>query len=92
MGRGQGSRGLSDCQGAFLNHLCISKSFANAQPQVSKLYLYLNEPSRSVAQLNRHVNRFRELSNIWGIGEETFEFWSWLSKQCAECTAICIVG
>lgn len=46
------------------------------------MYLYLNEPSRSISQLNRHVSRFRELSNTWGIGEQTFEFWSWLSKQC----------
>lgn len=46
------------------------------------MYLYLNDPSRSVAQLNRHVSHFRELSNTWGIGEQTFEFWSWLSKQC----------
>lgn len=46
------------------------------------MYLYLNEPSRALAQLNRHVFRFRELSNSWKIGEDTFEFWSWLSKQC----------
>lgn len=45
------------------------------------MYLYLNEPSRAVAQLNRHTVKFRELSNTWGIGEQTFEFWSWLSKQ-----------
>ncbi|BGP36865.1 hypothetical protein JCM10449v2_000767 [Rhodotorula kratochvilovae] len=49
--------------------------------KVSKMYLYLNEPSRALAQLNRHVSRFRELSNGWQIGEDTFEFWSWLSKQ-----------
>jgi hypothetical protein len=46
------------------------------------MYLYLNEPSRSVAQLNRHVSRFHELSDTWGLGEQTFEYWSWLSKQC----------
>ncbi|GAA5850035.1 hypothetical protein JCM8547_000988 [Rhodosporidiobolus lusitaniae] len=49
--------------------------------KISKLYLYLNEPSRALAQLNQHVSRFRELSSGWQIGEETFEFWSWLSKQ-----------
>ncbi|GAA5977298.1 hypothetical protein JCM11641_000058 [Rhodosporidiobolus odoratus] len=49
--------------------------------KVSKLYLYLNDPSRALARLNQHVYRFRELSNSWQIGEETFEFWSWLSKQ-----------
>ncbi|GAA5831856.1 hypothetical protein JCM11251_003912 [Rhodosporidiobolus azoricus] len=49
--------------------------------KISKLYLYLNEPSRALAQLNSHVFKFRELSVTWQIGEETFEFWSWLSKQ-----------
>ncbi|GAA6001644.1 hypothetical protein JCM10207_002245 [Rhodosporidiobolus poonsookiae] len=49
--------------------------------KISKLYLYLNEPSRALAQLNEHVFRFRELSATWQIGEDTFEFWSWLSKQ-----------
>ncbi|KAM0793128.1 hypothetical protein ACM66B_000606 [Microbotryomycetes sp. NB124-2] len=49
--------------------------------KVFKMYLYLNETARAVAQFNRHVARFRELSNSWGLGEQTFEFWSWLSKQ-----------
>ncbi|GAA5947145.1 hypothetical protein JCM3765_002176 [Sporobolomyces pararoseus] len=49
--------------------------------KVAKLYLYLNDPSHSLSQLNRHVFRFRQLSESWSIGEETFEFWSWLSKQ-----------
>lgn len=49
--------------------------------KVCKMYLYLNEPSRSVAQLSRHVARFHELSATWGLGEQTFEYWSWLSKQ-----------
>ena len=49
--------------------------------KVGKLYLYLNEPARALNQLNRHLSSFRELSNVWNIGEQTFEFWSWLSKQ-----------
>ncbi|GAA5993976.1 hypothetical protein JCM5350_003513 [Sporobolomyces pararoseus] len=49
--------------------------------KIAKLYLYLNDPSHSLSQLNRHVFRFRQLSESWSIGEETFEFWSWLSKQ-----------
>lgn len=28
-----------------------------------------------------HVRRFTELSRGWGIGEETFEFWSWVARQ-----------
>ncbi|GAA5922303.1 uncharacterized protein JCM15063_003254 [Sporobolomyces koalae] len=49
--------------------------------KIAKLYLYLNDPSRSLSQLNRHVFRFRQLSESWQISEQTFEFWSWLSKQ-----------
>ncbi|GAA6036838.1 hypothetical protein JCM8097_006306 [Rhodosporidiobolus ruineniae] len=61
--------------------------------KIGKLYLYLNEPSRALAQLNQHVYRFRELSTSWQIGVETFEFWSWLSKQYrlfADLTAIAL--
>jgi len=32
-------------------------------------------------QFQRHIRRFTELSTGWGIGDATFEFWSWLSKQ-----------
>ncbi|SCV68679.1 BQ2448_800 [Microbotryum intermedium] len=49
--------------------------------KVAKMHMYLNEPSLAVAQLNRHVTTFRDLSNTWGIGDKTFEFWSWQSKQ-----------
>ena len=28
-----------------------------------------------------HVKRFSDLSRGWGIGEETFEYWSWLARQ-----------
>lgn len=60
------------------------RSLMRPSSQICKMYLYLNEPARSVSQFNKHVARFRELSNTWGIGEQTFEFWSWLSKQCAQ--------
>ncbi|GAA5980354.1 hypothetical protein JCM10908_001625 [Rhodotorula pacifica] len=49
--------------------------------KISKYYFYLSEPARAVAQLNRHVARFHTLSTGWQIGQDTFEFWSWLSKQ-----------
>lgn len=44
--------------------------------QIIKLYLYRGEHSRAVAHFNAHLTRFAELSRIWGIGEETWEFWS----------------
>lgn len=28
-----------------------------------------------------HVKRFSDMSRGWGIGEETFEYWSWLARQ-----------
>ncbi|KAA1114414.1 hypothetical protein PGT21_007995 [Puccinia graminis f. sp. tritici] len=49
--------------------------------KISKLYLYSNEPTRAMYQFNKHINKFRELCNGWGIGDETYEFWAWLSKQ-----------
>ncbi|KAI8449280.1 Foie gras liver health family 1-domain-containing protein [Phakopsora pachyrhizi] len=49
--------------------------------KICKLFLYSNEHSRAVHQFNRHIRRFRDLCNGWGIGEETYELWSWLSKQ-----------
>ncbi|KAG9304758.1 hypothetical protein G9A89_003932 [Geosiphon pyriformis] len=49
--------------------------------KICKLNLYLDAPSAAMTQLNRHIVTFRKLSNIWGIGEETFEYWAWFSKQ-----------
>ncbi|KZV82442.1 hypothetical protein EXIGLDRAFT_843706 [Exidia glandulosa HHB12029] len=49
--------------------------------KICKLYLYHGEHARALAHVNRHVQRFAELSRAWGIGEETFEFWSWLARQ-----------
>ena len=28
------------------------------------------------------MRKFADFSRGWGIGEETFEFWSWLARQC----------
>jgi hypothetical protein len=45
------------------------------------LSLYIYNSSAALAQLNKHVSIFRNISNTWGIGEDTFEYWAWLSKQ-----------
>ena len=63
------------------NSLENTCSLEFADVQISKYYFYLSEPARAVAQLNRHVARFHTLSTGWQIGQDTFEFWSWLSKQ-----------
>ncbi|CAO1615908.1 unnamed protein product [Jaminaea pallidilutea] len=49
--------------------------------RLCRLWLYAGEARAAVAQLRRHLSRFAELSSGWGIGDATFEFWSWLSKQ-----------
>ncbi|EGG06574.1 uncharacterized protein MELLADRAFT_63177 [Melampsora larici-populina 98AG31] len=49
--------------------------------KICKFYFYSQETSRAMDQFSKHVNRFRDLCNGWGIGDETFEYWSWLSKQ-----------
>lgn len=28
------------------------------------------------------MRRFADFSRGWGIGEETFEYWSWMARQC----------
>ena len=46
-----------------------------------KLYLYNNEHALALAYHNDHMRKFADFSRGWGIGEETFEFWSWLARQ-----------
>lgn len=49
--------------------------------KIYKFYLYYNEHNLALAFFNKHVNRFCALSRTWGIGEDTFEYWSWLARQ-----------
>ncbi|KAI0776280.1 Gryzun, putative trafficking through golgi-domain-containing protein [Trametes elegans] len=49
--------------------------------KIVKLYLYNNEHSLALSHQNSHMRRFADFSRGWGIGEETFEFWSWLARQ-----------
>lgn len=49
--------------------------------QICKLYLYNNEHSLAFSFHNSHVRKFGDFSRVWGIGEETFEFWSWIARQ-----------
>ena len=50
--------------------------------QICKLYLYNNEHAMALSHHSSHMRMFSDLSRGWGIGEETFEFWSWLARQC----------
>lgn len=49
--------------------------------QITKLYLYNNEHALALSHHNLHMRRFADFSRGWGIGEETFEYWSWMARQ-----------
>ncbi|KAI0767041.1 Gryzun, putative trafficking through golgi-domain-containing protein [Fomes fomentarius] len=49
--------------------------------KIVKLYLYNNEHGLALSHHNTHMRKFADFSRGWGIGEETFEFWSWLTRQ-----------
>ncbi|KAG0708617.1 Gryzun, putative trafficking through golgi-domain-containing protein [Suillus ampliporus] len=49
--------------------------------KISKLYLYNHEYSLALSHHNSHMRRFADFSRGWGIGEETFEYWSWMARQ-----------
>lgn len=49
--------------------------------RISRLHLYRGNSEEAWSQFRAHVKRFTELSQGWGIGETTMEFWSWLGKQ-----------
>ncbi|KAI0827923.1 Gryzun, putative trafficking through golgi-domain-containing protein [Trametes gibbosa] len=49
--------------------------------KIVKLYLYNNEHALALSHQNSHMRKFADFSRGWGIGEETFEFWSWLARQ-----------
>ncbi|KAI9306763.1 Foie gras liver health family 1-domain-containing protein [Cunninghamella echinulata] len=49
--------------------------------KIYRFYLYLNDPSSALAQLNGHLHMFQSYSSAWAMGEQSFEYWAWLSKQ-----------
>ncbi|CAO1630044.1 unnamed protein product [Sympodiomycopsis kandeliae] len=49
--------------------------------RITRLLLYADDGAAALAQFKSHISRFVELSSGWGIGDATFEFWSWLAKQ-----------
>ncbi|OCF54163.1 hypothetical protein L486_08360 [Kwoniella mangroviensis CBS 10435] len=48
---------------------------------ICKLLLYDDQGPRVLNPFFVHLKRFGDLSRGWGIGEETFEFWSWIARQ-----------
>ncbi|KAF8331398.1 Gryzun, putative trafficking through golgi-domain-containing protein [Cantharellus anzutake] len=49
--------------------------------KICKLYLYHSEFNRALMHFNRHLMRFSEMMSGWGIGEDSFEYWSWVARQ-----------
>lgn len=49
--------------------------------RISKMLLYRGDGEGAWEKFRAHVKRYTEMSQGWGIGETTFEFWSWLGKQ-----------
>ncbi|WVQ71632.1 hypothetical protein IAR50_001172 [Cryptococcus sp. DSM 104548] len=49
--------------------------------RICKLSLYDAEGPRALGSFSVHLKRFGDLSRGWGIGEDTFEFWSWVARQ-----------
>jgi len=74
---------LADCINikVRISHLCFQNNAPDSAFQIAKLYLYNNEHSLALAHHNTHMRLFSDFSRGWGIGEETFEFWSWMARQ-----------
>ncbi|TXT06086.1 hypothetical protein VHUM_03559 [Vanrija humicola] len=49
--------------------------------KICKLLLYEGAATKVLLPFFVHLRRFADLSRGWGIGEETFEFWSWVARQ-----------
>ncbi|KAF0525068.1 Gryzun, putative trafficking through golgi-domain-containing protein [Gigaspora margarita] len=49
--------------------------------KICKMNLYIDAPSAALAQLNKHITTFKRLCNTLEIGDDTFEYWTWLSNQ-----------
>ncbi|CAG8514102.1 18433_t:CDS:10 [Dentiscutata erythropus] len=49
--------------------------------KICKMNLYIDAPSAALAQLNKHITTFKRLCNALEIGDDTFEYWMWLSNQ-----------
>ena len=49
--------------------------------KIAKLYLYNNEHALALSHHSMHMRKFGDFSRGWGIGEETFEYWSWMARQ-----------
>ncbi|KAI8970457.1 Gryzun, putative trafficking through golgi-domain-containing protein [Mycotypha africana] len=49
--------------------------------KICRFHLYLNDSAAALAQLNGHLHMFQSYAPSWGMAEQTFEYWAWLSTQ-----------
>ncbi|KIY46190.1 hypothetical protein FISHEDRAFT_47894 [Fistulina hepatica ATCC 64428] len=49
--------------------------------KIVKLYLYNNEHSLALAHHSNHIQQLGDFSRGWEIGEDTYEYWSWMARQ-----------
>lgn len=50
--------------------------------KICKLYMYSGNSPYALASYRHHVKRFASISQeSWKIGEDSYEYWSWASKQ-----------
>ncbi len=68
---------------AALSVLAASREHPATNPAAHAQHIQAAKSSiaAAMAQFQKHIKRFTELSTGWGIGDATFEFWSWLAKQ-----------
>lgn len=74
---------LADCVAIRVS--CLSPHLDDTQwlrlKQICRILLYEEPKSKVLGPFSIHLKRFGDLSRGWGIGEETFEFWSWIARQ-----------
>ncbi|OZJ05843.1 hypothetical protein BZG36_00924 [Bifiguratus adelaidae] len=49
--------------------------------KICRFYVFLDNGSAALSQLNRHLSAFQTLLSTWKSGEDTYDYWAWLSKQ-----------
>ena len=82
MGRSESPGGLHCSEGAFpCDRLEILDIGPEIPEQICRLFLYYQDTSAALGFFQQHVDRFTALSQSWGIGNDTFEFWAWLARQ-----------
>lgn len=73
---------LADCIAVRVSQVSLcTVDYELIPSQICRLLLYTGDAQKVLAPFYVHLKRFGDLSRGWGIGEETFEFWSWMARQ-----------